>query len=274
MPMHDRPGPSRPAAAAPHGGAEPDAAVGMAGVVCPDPVKFVHDLEPLLARRDIPGLIRLLDTRYSQPQMCALLAHPDADARKVAALALALVGRPDSIPDLVTHLRDPDRMVNEMAEHALWSIWFRGGTPEANARLCHGSQALNDRQVDRAAEHFTAAIALCPVFAEAYNQRAMVYYLQERIDESLHDCRKAAQLMPCHFGAWAGMGHSHAHRGEFDAALSCYRRAVAIIPHLDCVAEMVRELENRDADPDVEEWTDDWQPRRAYRDCDDEDAGA
>lgn len=223
----------------------------------------MHDVEPLLAARDTSGLIRLLGTRYSVPEICSHLNSPCDDARKVAALALALVGQEDAIPALAEHLRDADPMVNQMAEHALWSIWFRGGTPESNACLLRGSESLNDRQIERAAEHFSAAIGLCPSFAEAYNQRAMAYFLQEKFEESLRDSRRAVELMPCHFGAWAGMGHCHAHRGELEAALSCYRRALSINPHLQCIAEMVSALETRHvSDNQIEEWSEAWTPRR------------
>ena len=51
--------------------------------------------------------------------------------------------------------------------------------------------------------------------------------------------------MPCHFGAWAGMGHCFLHLGQLDHAIRAYQRAIAINPHLECVrqtlAEIVRE---------------------------------
>ena len=204
---------------------------------------FVSDVEPLLERNDLQGLFDCLSRRYGQRRICQFLACEDADARKVAALCLSLVGTAEAIRELAEHLRDADPMVNQMAEHALWSIWFRGGTPEANAHLLRGSEALNDRQIERAHEHFTAALTICPDFPEAYNQRAIGHYLCERFDESIADGRMAVRLMPCHFGAWAGKGHCYAQRGEREAALRCYHRAVLINPHLDCVIEMIRELE-------------------------------
>ena len=229
--MQQRPSPSRP----------------FDDAARPDARRFVRDVEPLLGENDLPGLVRLLDDRYPPAQIGSLLNSDVCDARKCAALALALVGRADCVPSLVEHLRDPDPMVNEMAEHALWSVWFRGGDREANARLAHGCDAMNRRDVNAAVEHLSAAVALCPDFAEAWNQRAIAYYLQERFEESLEDCRRATTLMPCHFGAWAGLGHCHASLGRFAEALEAYRRALAINPHLECVAEMVASLDRRDA---------------------------
>lgn len=236
-----------------------------------DPHRFVQDVQPILARQDTAGLLRLLASRYTPERIYGLLNSPDDDARKVAALALALVGGPEAIPPLAEHLRDLDPMVNEMAEHALWSIWFRGGTPEANAHLVRGSEALERRDLQRAIEHFSAAIALCPDFAEAYNQRAIAFFLQERFEESLRDGRRAVELMPCHFGAWAGMGHCHANRREFEATLNCYRRALSINPHLQCVSEMISALQSRQ-DDEIEEWSESWSPGCVGKKCDERGA--
>jgi tetratricopeptide (TPR) repeat protein len=233
-----------------------------------DPAQFVRDVEPLLERQDLPGLIRLLGRRYPCADICALLAGPDADARKVAALALALVGNAEAVPVLARHLKDPDPMVNQMAEHALWSIWFRGGTREANDRLLAGVECVNNQQLEDAVDHFCAAISLFPGFAEAYHQRAIVHYLRERLDESLRDCRLAVELMPCHFGAWSAMGHCHALRGDLEAALGCYRQAADINTHLGCIRELIAELEsNPGAARDIEEWTEAWIPRRRAPGC-------
>ena len=45
------------------------------------------------------------------------------------------------------------------------------------------TRALNRRDFDHALKHFNRAIELDPAFAEAYNQRAIVGYLQERFEE-------------------------------------------------------------------------------------------
>jgi tetratricopeptide (TPR) repeat protein len=143
---------------------------------------------------------------------------------------------------LSQQLKDPDPMTNQMAEHALWSIWFRCGAACANKHLCRGSKAVERRDFDAAVQHFTQAIEADPSFAEPYNQRAIVKYLTERYQESIDDCRQAVERMPCHFGAWAGMGHCHAHLGQLNEALDCYKQALEINPHLEGIVEAVGEL--------------------------------
>jgi len=36
--------------------------------------------------------------------------------------------------------------------------------------------------------------------------------------------------MPCHFGAWAGLGHCYAHEGRLAEAVEAYERALEINP--------------------------------------------
>jgi len=142
-------------------------------------------------------------------------------------------------------LKDPDPMVNQMAEHALWSVWFKLGTPEATQSLCRGASALAQREFGSAMQHFEESIRADPTFAEAYNQRAIVHYLCERYEDSIRDCKRAIRRMPSHFGAWAGMGHCHAHLGQVDDAIECYRKSLEINPSSECLKQAVAELERR-----------------------------
>jgi tetratricopeptide (TPR) repeat protein len=211
-----------------------------------DPSHFVQLVEPLLAQKDLPGLLALLKTHWTPEQIRDLMRSPHTDARKVALLALALVGPNCCVEELSHQLKDPDPIINELAEHAMWAIWFRSGkTTEANQLVCRGAEALNRRDFVRAIEIFSHAIRVDPDFAEAYNQRAIAYYLTEDYDRSIADCRRAIKRMPCHFGALAGMGHCHAHLNQLPEAIEFYEKALAINPHLNCVAETVCELKKR-----------------------------
>lgn len=199
-------------------------------------------VQPLLERRDLGGLLALLKTRWSYDQICGLLRSGHTDAKKVALLALGLVAPACAIDELAHHLKDPDPVVNEMAEHAIWSVWFRCGSEQANHELARGAQALERRDFDHAIEHFDRAVALSPAFAEAYNQRGLAHYLAERYEQSIPECQKAVELMPCHFGALAGMGHCYAHLGKPREAIACYERALEANPHLDCIRQTISHL--------------------------------
>jgi len=210
-----------------------------------DPDQFVASVKPLLEATDLEGLHTHLRRNWSNDQIIAMLSCEHRDARKVAALALSLVGGTCCIPAIARHLRDPDPIINQMAEHALWSIWFRSGNPAANAELARGAQHLNTRDFDQALAHFDRALAECPDFAEAYNQRAIAHFLREDYARCKADCQRTVELMPCHFGAWAGLGHCHTYLGDLPAALEAYERALQINPHLDCIREAICEIRKR-----------------------------
>ncbi len=204
-----------------------------------DSAVFVAAVRPLLARQDLSGLVCLLRRRWSQHQIAELFQDPDPDVRKIAGLSFGLIASGTCLPKILPLLRDPDVVVNQMAEHALWSAWFRMGSPEANREVNQGSQALNRRDYEDAIDHFTHAIEIDPNFGEAFNQRTIVKYLQEKYDESIRDCERAVERVPYHFGAWAGMGHCHAHEHRPAEAVRAYERAIEINPHLDCVRQAI-----------------------------------
>jgi tetratricopeptide (TPR) repeat protein len=206
------------------------------------PEEFVKAVKPLLESRDMAGLLAMLKSRWTAEQIVGLLKSRHCDARKVAALALSLVGGTCCLGPLSEQLKDPDPMVNEMAEHALWSIWFRSGNEKANCELSKGAKAMDRREFDVAVKHFTRAVRIDPKFAEAYNQRALARYMLERFEECAEDCEKVVELMPCHFGAWSGLGHCHAHEGRLGEALRCYEKALEINPHLECLVEACAEI--------------------------------
>lgn len=227
-----------------HRHADPEPRNGMpTEAIHPD--QFVAAVKPLLERQDLKGLLAVIKERWTADQIVSLLKRGHCDARKVAALALGLVGGRCCLEPLTEQLKDADPIVHEMAEHALWSIWFRAGSDSANCHLAKGAKAMEAGDYRQAIEHFSRSIALDPTFAEAYNQRALAHYLLEDFEDSIADCRKTVELMPCHFGAWAGLGHCYAHEGRLAEALDAYRHALSINPHIECIDEACAELKKQ-----------------------------
>ncbi|HVT82145.1 MAG TPA: HEAT repeat domain-containing protein [Phycisphaerae bacterium] len=208
-----------------------------------NPHEFISTLGPSLSVGNVEQALACVRTRWTACQIIALLKDKSCDVRKVAALALSLVGDASAIHPLAVALHDTDPMVTSVAEHALWSIWFRIGKPRAVALVKCGNTHLHHGNYVCALEKFSHAIQEDDTFAEAYNQRAIAHYLSERFDESIADCKAALKRIPQHFGAMSGMGHCHSHLGQWREAKHCYRLALAIHPRLEGIEGSLHEIE-------------------------------
>lgn len=194
---------------------------------------FVRLLRPTLCTGDMQGTLSVVREHFTVTDLVEFLANPCRDVRQVAALALALSGSLVAVAALATALHDSDDQVVALAEQAMWSIWFRSGRGAAPAVLACGCNHVTHRNLETAIEKFSWAISLDSHFAEAYNQRAIAYFLDERYDQSIADCRAALARVPHHFGAMAGMGHGYAQLGRYCEARQCYIDALRIHPRLD-----------------------------------------
>jgi len=210
-----------------------------------DPVnvdELLSTVKPMLAST-ADELASRVRARWSVGQLCPLLQHDDVDVRKVTCVVLGLIGTRGEVGCVAGALRDEDSAVAELAEHAIWSIWFRAGTPEALTEFQRGLGALEREDAEGAVARFKAARRIDPGFAEAYNQSAIAHFMMERWADAAADCRRTVALMPQHFGALAGLGHCHAQLGELDKAANCYRRALSIHPRLEGIRRMLERIE-------------------------------
>jgi tetratricopeptide (TPR) repeat protein len=208
-----------------------------------NPQELLETLQPSLTQGNMEEALQEVKARWTAPQIVSLLQNKCGDVRKVAALALSLIGDRPAVQPLAVALHDADLMVCQMAEHALWSIWFRIGSCRAVCLVKCGNNHMHHGNYVCAVEKFTQAIQEDPNFAEAYNQRAISHYLSERFCESIDDCKAALGLMPQHFGAMSGMGHCHAHLGQWQQARHCYRLALAIHPRLEGIQSSLNQIE-------------------------------
>ena len=200
---------------------------------------------PHLAQGDAAGLAETIRGQCTTGELTQLLRCPQAEVRQVAALALGLVADSEAVPCLAKALHDPEAGVNAMAEHGLWSIWFRASSDEAAEPFHNGVTLLAQEQYEPAIERFEQASEIDPEFTEAYNQCGIAWFLLGEWRASLSACRAAARREPAHFGAISGMGHCYTHLEELERALACYRQALAINPRMAAIARAVQRLETK-----------------------------
>lgn len=169
-------------------------------------------------------------------------------------LVFAVVGPPVADADqndprldnLFMILQSSDELLEvRAAENLIWTTWIEH-EDRNNTRLMHmGIKAMADRRFDDAAEIFTALIDQAPDYAEAWNKRATVYFIQGKLALSAADVDRTLALEPRHFGALSGLGQIEMLRGNGDAALKAFESAVALHPRLAGMESLIRDLKQR-----------------------------
>lgn len=180
-------------------------------------------------------------SRYNEGTLQRLLAGPDPRGRRAAALALGMLGTRDSNRHLARALHDGDSEVRALAAEALWSLWFHTEGEESAREL---QRLARMRNSEKALAGLDALIRKHPNFAEAYNQRAIVYYRLGDYPRSITDCRAALRRNAFHFGAHSGMAQCYMKLHRPRSALKAFRNALRIHPGLEGVRETIRALED------------------------------
>ncbi len=181
--------------------------------------------------------------RYSQGTLQRLLDCPDARSRLAALAALRGLGTIDSNRRVAESLYDDDPEVQESAQATLWAIWFRGDGSPHGRELNAISLLLGDKQHAEALPRLNALIHKVPHYAEAYNQRAILYYQTGEFRKSIEDCQRTLRLNPHHFGAQAGIGQCYLRLKRPADALKAFRRAYQMNPILEGIKESIQALE-------------------------------
>ncbi len=149
-----------------------------------------------------------------------------------------------------------ERLVRaESAEHAagvedeIWAQWLRHPQPVACEALERAGQAIAGRNFEEAGRLLDRIVEDFPDFAEAWNKRATLRFLQGRDSESVHDIRRTLLLEPRHFGAICGFAQICLRHDRGDLALFALQRAHALHPTMDSVNEAMAQLAMRTRGP-------------------------
>lgn len=151
-----------------------------------------------------------------------------------------------TVNPLLEALHNPDEEVRNQATEQLWLLWF-SQKGQTGLELINRSQLyLRDGETEKAEALLTELIDTQPDFAEAWNRRAVIYYMQGRYPEATADCQAVVKLNPIHFGAWHGLGLCYAAMGQHRDAIQSFHKALEIQPYalinqrliLECTARL------------------------------------
>ncbi len=126
-------------------------------------------------------------------------------------------------------------------------IWMKSGSDTADLLMTRVVAAINNNRHDVADALLGQILELQPDWAEAWNKRATLRFLDDDDAGSMEDISHVLALEPRHFGAISGMGFILERHGENKAALTALRRAMEIYPENPEVRKAVDKLT-----PDVE----------------------
>ncbi|MBD2311557.1 tetratricopeptide repeat protein [Desertifilum sp. FACHB-1129] len=152
----------------------------------------------------------------------------------------------DDLDLLLEDLKSPTERVRQEATQQLWQRWFHQKGIMGLELLQKAQILLESGEAAEAEAILTRAIATFPDFAEAWNRRAVLYYLLKNYRKAIADCQQVLRLNPVHFGALHGLGLCYAALGDYSAAIDAFRKALEIQPHaienqrllLECTAKL------------------------------------
>jgi tetratricopeptide (TPR) repeat protein len=98
----------------------------------------------------------------------------------------------------------PDELAASSYAEEIWQQWFDSGNEQVDELMQIAMQKRRNYDFNGSIEILNKAIDLKPDFPEAWNQRATMFFMQEKYEASLEDIAKTLALEPRHFGALAG----------------------------------------------------------------------
>ncbi len=153
-----------------------------------------------------------------------------------APMARACPDAPDHSEALADLLRRAQEAPNEYQARLLinemWALWADAPDEAAQEVLDQGMRRRRAFDLIGAVENFDRLIAYCPDYAEGYNQRAFVRFIQQDYARALDDLDRALALSPTHVAALAGKAMTLMGLGRIEEGQAVLRQALALNPWL------------------------------------------
>lgn len=126
-------------------------------------------------------------------------------------------------------------------------LWLDSGSDTVDLMMARAGQALKAESHALALDMLDIVVTLSPDFAEGWNRRATVFYMQRDFARSLVDIERTLALEPRHWGAMSGLAIIQRRLGQEDRALVTFKKAVEIHPGLTNALETIEALEKEAA---------------------------
>src|SRR5271165_761886 len=124
----------------------------------------------------------------------------------------------------------------------LFAAYSQSGSDTGDLLLERARKAMTAKDFDAASKMLDAAISILPNWAEGWNARSTLRWLDDDYDGSMADIAETLMREPRHIGALSGMAMILAARGKKEEALTVYERILAIAPHWKSAEEAAGKL--------------------------------
>jgi tetratricopeptide (TPR) repeat protein len=124
----------------------------------------------------------------------------------------------------------------------LVTAYAQSGSDTGDLLLNRAHKAMEAKDYKAAGKILDAAILFLPDWAEGWNARATLRYLDGDYDGSMADIAQTLKREPRHLGALLGMASILQSRDKDDEALKVYQRVLAIAPHWKSAEEAAEKL--------------------------------
>jgi tetratricopeptide (TPR) repeat protein len=172
--------------------------------------------------------------------------------RLFSAYLLSRKGLKEYQAFLVEYLQSDDSHERILAAQMLQDVWANEAGPDSRQILNQSRILLGQGNYKESIRKLTFLLRRKPHFAEAYNQRAMAYYVAGSYDASIQDCRDALELNPWNYTAMSGMGESLLKLSRYNEAAKSFENALEIYPDLGAVQNLLKRtqqlIRNRNKD--------------------------
>jgi tetratricopeptide (TPR) repeat protein len=125
---------------------------------------------------------------------------------------------------------------------AIEKLWLFADSDTIGVLMDRSARAVVEKKLDLATRLLDAVVDLAPDYAEGWNRRAYVHYLNGDIERMVGDLRRCLALEPNHYRALDGLAQVLRETGQKKAALKAYERLIEIHPTAAGAQEAVKDL--------------------------------
>jgi tetratricopeptide (TPR) repeat protein len=151
--------------------------------------------------------------------------------------------RDSLLAELYTHLgKAHDATEAAPITEAIEALWQQSGSDTIGVLMSRSAKAIDDNKNDLALQFLDAVTELAPDYAEGWNRRAYVQFLQNNYEGAVGDLRRALALDPNHFKALEGLARILRETGQKKSALQAYREILKINPNQEGAKDAIDEL--------------------------------